>query len=199
MLSIQYGPSPDAQSMRLVEEPVPEPRAGEILVENHYVGVNRPDLLQRTGAYPPPPDASPVLGLEAAGRIVALGEGVSEWKVGDFVTTLTPGGAYAEYCIAPAGHALPVPEGLTLAEAASLPENWFTVWANLVDLGHLAAGERLLVHGGSSGIGLAAISWANCWGPRSSRRLAALKNALPARHLGPTGRSTIGKRISLRC
>jgi putative PIG3 family NAD(P)H quinone oxidoreductase len=157
MRYIQHGPSPEAEAMHLVEGERPEPRAGEILIENHYVGVNRPDVLQRAGSYPPPPDASPVLGLEAAGRIVALGEGVSGWRIGDFVTALTPGGAYAEYCTAPAGQALPVPEGMSLRDAASLPENWFTVWANLVDLGRLAAGERLLVHGGSSGIGLAAI------------------------------------------
>lgn len=157
MLHIQHGPSPDASAMRLVEGERPAPRAGEILIENHYVGVNRPDVLQRAGAYPPPPDASPVLGLEAAGRIVALGEGVSDWKIGDFVTALTPGGAYAEYCTTPAGQALPIPDGMSLRDAASLPENWFTVWSNLVDLGRLAAGERLLVHGGSSGIGLAAI------------------------------------------
>ncbi|MCL2656930.1 MAG: NAD(P)H-quinone oxidoreductase [Betaproteobacteria bacterium] len=143
--------------MRLIEGEVPQPGAGEILIENHWVGVNRPDLLQRAGAYPPPPGASPILGLEAAGRVVAVGDAVTEWQVGDFVTALTPGGAYAEYCVAPAGHALPLPEGIGLREAASLPENWFTVWANVAEIGRLAAGERLLVHGGSSGIGLAAI------------------------------------------
>lgn len=152
---IQHGSTPE--SMHLVAGSRPVPRAGEILIENHYVGVNRPDVLQRAGAYPPPADASPILGLEVAGRIAALGEGVTEWQVGEFVTALCPGGAYAEYCTAPAGHALPIPAGLSLAEAAGLPENWFTVWANIVDLGHLRAGERLLVHGGSSGIGLAAI------------------------------------------
>lgn len=154
---LQIAHREEASSLHLVEAPIPVPRPGEILIENHFVGVNRPDLFQRAGFYPPPPDASPVLGLEAAGRVAALGEGVSGWRVGDPVTALTPGGAYAEYCVAPAGQALPLPEGMSLREAACLPENWFTVWANLVELGRLVAGERLLVHGGASGIGLAAI------------------------------------------
>ena len=123
-------------------------------------GVNRPDVLQRSGRYPPPPDASPVLGLEVAGRVAALGAGVTQWKVGDGVTALTPGGGYAEYCVAAASHALPIPAGMDFASAAALPETWFTVWANLVDLGRLKRGERLLVHGGSSGIGLVAIQLA---------------------------------------
>jgi putative PIG3 family NAD(P)H quinone oxidoreductase len=140
------------------------PRAGELLIEVDYAGVNRPDLLQRDGKYPPPTDASPVMGLEVAGHIVALGAEVSAWQVGDAVCALTPGGGYAEYCRTPAGQALPVPAGMSLEQAACLPENWFTVWANLIDLGHLAAGERLLVHGGSSGIGLAAIALAQLRG-----------------------------------
>ncbi|HMX15672.1 MAG TPA: NAD(P)H-quinone oxidoreductase [Rhodocyclaceae bacterium] len=137
--------------------PAPEPRPGEVLIETACAGVNRPDVLQRAGKYPPPADASPVLGLEVAGKVVALGAGAARWKVGDLVTALAPGGGYAEYCTAPAGQVLPVPKGMDLCQAASLPENWFTVWANLMDHGRLAAGETLLVHGGSSGIGLAAI------------------------------------------
>ncbi len=136
---------------------VPEPKPGEVLIEVAYAGVNRPDVLQRSGRYPPPPDASPVLGLEVAGRIAAVGEGVARWQAGDAVTALTPGGGYAEFCTAPAVQVLPIPSGMDLCQAASLPENWFTVWANLMDHGRLAAGETLLVHGGSSGIGLAAI------------------------------------------
>ncbi len=157
MRFIQHGPDPGPDAMRLVEGPMPTPGPGEVLIESRWIGVNRPDVFQRIGAYPPPPGASPVLGLEAAGRIVEVGPGVSEWRPGDLVTALTPGGAYAEYVVASAGQVLPLPVGIGLREAASLPEAWFTVWANVAQLGRLAAGERLLVHGGSSGIGLAAI------------------------------------------
>ena len=137
--------------------PTPEVGAGDVLIEVAYAGVNRPDCLQRSGRYPPPADASPVLGLEVSGRIVALGQGVTEWRIGDEVCALTNGGGYAEYAIAPAGQVLPVPRGLTLLQAAALPETYFTVWANLVERGRLAAGETVLVHGGSSGIGITAI------------------------------------------
>ncbi len=164
MKQIVYGSEGTPESMRVVSGEVPRPKAGEILIDVHYAGVNRPDLLQRAGRYAPPPDASPVLGLEVAGTVAALGEGVSQWRLGDRVTALTPGGGYAEQCLAPASHALPVPEGLSMAEAAALPETWFTVWANLVDLGRLKSGERLLVHGGSSGIGLTAIQLAKLLG-----------------------------------
>ena len=160
MKQIVYGADGTPESMRLAEGAVPRPGPGEILIEVHYAGVNRPDVLQRAGRYAPPPGASPILGLEVSGTVAALGAGVSEWQLGDRVTALTPGGGYAEYCVAPASHALAVPAGLTFAEAAGLPETWFTVWANLVDLGHLKAGERLLVHGGASGIGLTAIQLA---------------------------------------
>jgi len=128
-----------------------------VLIRVSYAGVNRPDCLQRAGAYPPPPDASPIIGLEVAGTIVARGEGAEGWRVGDRVCALTPGGGYAEYCTTPAGFCLPVPEGLTELEAASLPETFFTVWNNLFDRGRLKCGDKLLVHGGSSGIGLTAI------------------------------------------
>lgn len=160
MRQIEHGPDGSPESLRVVEAPRPEPGIGEILIEVHYAGVNGPDVVQRLGRYPPPPGASPILGLEVAGRVSAIGEGVAEWKVGDMVTALVPGGGYAEYCVTPACHALPVPSGMGLAEAAGLPETWFTVWANLVDLGRLKRGERLLIHGGSSGIGLTAIQLA---------------------------------------
>lgn len=160
MKQIVYGADGTPESMQLADAPAPQPGAGEILIEVHCAGVNRPDVLQRAGRYPPPPDASPVLGLEVAGTVAALGAGVMEWKVGDRVTALVPGGGYAEYCTAPASHALPIPAGLDMAQAAALPETWFTVWANLVDLGRLKKGERLLVHGGASGIGLTAIQLA---------------------------------------
>ncbi|QDX82541.1 NAD(P)H-quinone oxidoreductase [Denitratisoma sp. DHT3] len=157
MKQIHYDVAGGPEVLRLVEAPRPQPGPGEALIEVHYAGVNRPDVVQRSGNYPPPPGSSPVLGLEVAGTIAALGAGVEGWRIGDAVAALTPGGGYAEYCVAPVGQLLPVPDGLGLAEAAGLPENWFTVWHNLMDLGRLKAGERLLVHGGSGGIGLAAI------------------------------------------
>lgn len=157
MKYIAYGAVGTPESMQVVEGATPVPCAGEILIEVAYAGVNRPDVAQRSGRYPPPPGASTILGLEVAGRIAALGRDVTEWQVGDSVTALVPGGGYAEYCVTPAAHALPIPGGMTLAEAAGLPETWFTVWANLMDIGRLKAGERLLVHGGSGGIGLTAI------------------------------------------
>jgi NADPH:quinone reductase len=164
MRQIECGPDGRPDSMRVVEAERPSPKAGEILIEVHFAGVNGPDLKQRAGEYPPPPGASPVLGLEVAGRVIELGAGVREWKVGDFVTALVPGGGYAEYCVTHERHALPIPEGLTPAQAAGLPENWFTVWANLIDRASLKAGERVLIHGGSSGIGLAAIGLARLIG-----------------------------------
>jgi len=157
MKFIAVGPAGTAESMHLAEGSSPVAGPGEILIQVDFAGVNRPDVAQRAGLYPPPPDASPILGLEVAGRVAALGGGVTDWQLGDKVTALVPGGGYAEYCVTPAAHALPPPAGLTLAEAAGLPETWFTVWANLMQMARLKTGERLLVHGGSSGIGLTAI------------------------------------------
>lgn len=160
MRYISHGEGGPAEVLRLLQGERPQPGGGEILIEVGYAGINRPDLLQRAGLYPPPADASPLLGLEVAGRVVEVGADVTEWRVGDRVAALTPGGGYASHCLAPADHALPVADGMSLAVAAALPETWFTVWANLIDLGRLKAGERLLVHGGASGIGLAAIQLA---------------------------------------
>ncbi|MBI5901798.1 MAG: NAD(P)H-quinone oxidoreductase [Rhodocyclales bacterium] len=160
MKYIEHGKGGGPECMAVAESAIPQPAPGQILIEVVCAGVNRPDCLQRSGRYPPPPDASPILGLEVAGRVKAVGEGVTEWKVGADVTALTPGGGYAEYCVAAASHALPIPNGMDYATAAALPETWFTVWANLVDLGRLKKSERLLVHGGSSGIGLVAIQLA---------------------------------------
>ncbi|HQR02839.1 MAG: NAD(P)H-quinone oxidoreductase [Proteobacteria bacterium] len=147
----------EASVLHLKEGSVPVPEPGDVLIRVAYAGVNRPDLLQRAGAYPPPPGVSPVLGLEVSGWVAAVGDGVTEWRTGDRVAALVPGGGYAEFCLAPAGQVLPVPEGIGLDVAAGLPENWFTVWHNLMDLGHLQTGERLLVHGAAGGIGLAAL------------------------------------------
>jgi NADPH2:quinone reductase len=129
-----------------------------------YAGVNRPDIMQRAGFYPPPPGASPILGLEVAGKVVARAANVTQWNIGDAVCALTPGGGYAEYCAAPASNCLPIPRGLTLMEAAALPENYFTVWTNVFDRGGLKSGEKFLVHGGSSGIGITAIQLAKAFG-----------------------------------
>lgn len=164
MRHVDHRPGGDADCLRLAEGPVPQPGPHDVLVRVAYAGINRPDVFQRSGSYPPPPDASPLLGLEIAGEIVALGAEVSGWKVGDQVCALTPGGGYAEYCVAPAEHCLPVPAGFSLLEAAALPETYFTVWSNVFDRAHLKAGETFLVHGGSSGIGLTAIQLAKQFG-----------------------------------
>ena len=150
----------------LTERPVPNPRAGEVVLKLAYAGVNRPDALQRAGAYDPPPTASDLPGLEGAGEVVAVGEGVSGLSVGDQVCALLPGGGYAEYVATPAAHALPIPKGMDLRMAACLPETFFTVWSNVFMRGGLKAGERFLVHGGSSGIGTTAIQLAKAFGAR---------------------------------
>ncbi len=146
--------------------PVPTPKAGEILIKVAFAGVNRPDALQRAGAYNPPPDASPLPGLEAAGTVAAVGPGVSRWQVGDAVTALLPGGGYAQYVTTFSDHALPVPDGMPMDQAAALCETYFTVWSNVFRRGGLLAGERFLVHGGSSGIGTTAIQLARLRGAR---------------------------------
>jgi putative PIG3 family NAD(P)H quinone oxidoreductase len=152
--------------LRVTEATRPEPGYGQILIRVAYAGVNRPDALQRAGSYAPPATASPLPGLEAAGTVAAVGPGVTEWKVGDAVCALLPGGGYAEYAVTPAAHALPVPEGMGLREAACLPETYFTVWSNVFQRGGLKAGEVFLVHGGSSGIGTTAIQLAHAFGAR---------------------------------
>lgn len=153
-----------ADVMRIASGPLPAIGESDVLIKVDCAGVNRPDLLQRTGSYAPPPTASPVMGLEVSGIIAAVGEKVTQWKTGDAVCALTPGGGYAEYCAAPAAHCLPIPAGLTMLEAAGVPENFFTVWVNVFDTCKLKAGEKFLVHGGSSGIGLTAIQLAKAFG-----------------------------------
>ncbi len=148
------------------QRPVPTPSQGEILISVEYAGVNRPDVLQRAGSYNPPSGASDLPGLEAAGRVAAVGAGVTEWAEGDAVCALLPGGGYAQYVTTPAAHALPVPDGMDARAAACLPETFFTVWGNVFRRGGLKAGERFLVHGGSSGIGTTAIQLARHFGAR---------------------------------
>ena len=152
--------------LQLTERPVPDPGHGQLVIKVAYAGVNRPDALQRAGAYAPPPGASDLPGLEASGEVVAVGAGVSDYVVGDLVCGLLPGGGYAEYVATPAAHCLPVLKGLDLKQAACLPETFFTVWSNVFTRGGLEAGERFLVHGGSSGIGTTAIQLANVLGAR---------------------------------
>lgn len=152
--------------LKLCTRPMPAPKADEIVIKVAYAGVNRPDALQRAGKYNPPADASDLPGLECSGEVVAIGAAVSNWRVGDQVCALLPGGGYAEYVATPAVHALPVPKGLSLREAACLPETFFTVWSNVFMRGGLQAGERFLLHGGSSGIGTTAIQLAAALGAR---------------------------------
>lgn len=164
MKLIDHGTGGAPSVLTLGSGPVPTPGPGELLVRVAYSGVNRPDVLQRSGNYPPPPGASPLLGLEVSGHVAALGDGVAGWAVGDAVCALCNGGGYAEYVTVPAAQTLPVPRGLSMLQAAALPETYFTVWTNVIERGRLAAGETILVHGGSSGIGLTAIQMAKAWG-----------------------------------
>ncbi|NWG71441.1 MAG: NAD(P)H-quinone oxidoreductase [Parvularculaceae bacterium] len=152
--------------LRLAERPIPAPREGEVLIRVAAAGVNRPDVLQRRGLYPPPPGASDLPGLEVAGEITSLGAGVTRWRVGDVVSALLTGGGYAEFATAHESSCLPAPRGLSLLEAASLPETFFTVYANVFDDAALKPGETLLVHGGTSGIGVAAIGMAKATGAK---------------------------------
>jgi NADPH:quinone reductase len=160
MHCVAHEPGGGTEVLRIEQRETPEPGLRDVLIEVHFAGVNRPDLLQRAGQYPPPRGASPILGLEVSGEIVARGAEVTEWNVGDLVCALTPGGGYADYCLTNAAHCLPIPKGLDAAQAAALPENLFTVWTNLIDRARLKAGECALIHGGSSGIGYLAIQLA---------------------------------------
>ncbi|MDQ4061557.1 MAG: NAD(P)H-quinone oxidoreductase [Pseudomonadota bacterium] len=166
MTAIEISKPGGPDALEPVTRPVPAPGEGEVLIEVAAAGVNRPDVLQRQGNYDPPPGVTDIPGLEIAGRVVALGNGVSDWRVGDRVCALVAGGGYAEYCAAPAGQCLPVPAGLSLAEAAAIPETFFTVWSNVFERGRLRSGETFLVHGGSSGIGTTAIQLAKAFGAR---------------------------------
>jgi len=166
MQAVEITQAGGPEVLQMCTRDVPTPAYGEILIRLAYAGVNRPDALQRAGSYAPPPTASDLPGLEGAGEVVALGEGVTEWAVGDSVCALLPGGGYAEYVTCAAKHALPVPAGLSMKQAACLPETFFTVWSNVFMRGGLHAGERFLVHGGSSGIGTTAIQLANAFGAR---------------------------------
>ncbi|HEY0846040.1 MAG TPA: NAD(P)H-quinone oxidoreductase [Noviherbaspirillum sp.] len=184
MRFVQHGKGGPAEILHIETGERPQPRSGEVLIEVHTAGINRPDVLQRSGVYPPPPGASPVLGLEVAGTIVDIADDVSGWKIGDRVCALTPGGGYAEYCTAPARNCLPIPGGLSMVEAAALPENYFTVWTNVFERGALRAGETFLVHGGSSGIGLTAIQLAKEFGANVITTVGGANKAEFCRRIG---------------
>ena len=164
--------------------PVPAPMDGEVLIRVVAAGVNRPDLMQRAGSYPPPPGASDLPGLEVAGEVVSAGPGAERFALGDQVCALVSGGGYAEYCTAPAPQCLPVPEGLDLVQGAALPETFFTVWTNVFDRGALASGERFLVHGGSSGIGTTAIQLASALGATAYATAGSEEKCAACRSLG---------------
>ena len=166
MRAVEISEPGGPEVLRLTERPVPEPEHGGVVIRVAWAGVNRPDALQRAGNYAPPKGASDLLGLEASGEVVAVGPDVTWPAVGDEVCALLPGGGYAEYVATPAAHCLPVPRGMGLREAACLPETFFTVWSNVFERGGLQAGERFLVHGGSSGIGTTAIQLASAFGAR---------------------------------
>ena len=173
--------------LHVADGPVPQPGPGEVLVRVLAAGVNRPDVMQRRGLYPPPPGASPLLGLEVSGEVARLGDGVETWRVGDPVCALANGGGYAEYCTVPAGQCLPWPDGYDAVRAAALPETFFTVWANLFELGRLGAGESALVHGGTSGIGTTAIQLAHERGARVYATAGSAEKCAACVRLGADG------------
>ncbi|MBC7479529.1 MAG: NAD(P)H-quinone oxidoreductase [Pseudorhodobacter sp.] len=164
MLAMEISTPGAPDVLRPCSVPVPVPGHGQIIIRIAYAGVNRPDALQRLGLYNPPANASPLPGLECSGTVVAMGPGATRWEIGDKVCALLPGGGYAEYAVTHEGHALPIPDGISMRDAACLPETCFTVWSNLVMRGGLKAGERVLIHGGTSGIGTTAIQIARALG-----------------------------------
>ncbi len=183
VIEIEGGSGP-AEALKIAERPDPVAGPGQVLIRVRAAGINRPDLLQRTGAYPPPPGASDVLGLEIAGEIEAVGEGVTRWTVGDRVCALLGGGGYAELAVVDARHVLPIPEGLDYVQAAVLPETVFTVFANVFEGGALKAGETLLIHGATSGIGVTAIQMAKAAGARVIATSRGADKAAAAKALG---------------
>lgn len=166
MRAIEISEAGGPDVLKLTNRPVPQPGSGQVVIRVAWAGVNRPDAFQRAGAYAPPPGASDLPGLEAAGEVIAIGSGVERWSVGDKVCALLPGGGYAEYVATSAAHCLPIPTGMDLKHAACLPETYFTVYSNVFTRGQLKGGERFLVHGGASGIGTTAVQLAHIFGAR---------------------------------
>lgn len=186
MQAIEISAPGGAEVLKPATRPVPVAGHGQILIRVAWAGVNRPDVLQRAGSYAPPPGASDLPGLECAGVVAVVGQGVTRWTPGDRVCALLPGGGYAEYATCPAEHALPIPTGLSLREAAALPETAFTVWSNVITRGGLQPGERFLVHGGSSGIGTMAIQVARALGARVWATAGSAEKCAACTRLGAT-------------
>ncbi len=184
MLAVEISTPGGPDVLKPTTVPVPVPGHGQIIIRVAYAGVNRPDALQRAGAYAPPPSASLLPGLECSGTVVEVGPGVARWQIGDQVCALLPGGGYAEYVATPEAHALPIPKGLSLRDAACLPETCFTVWSNMVMRGGLRGGERFLVHGGTSGIGTTAIQIAQALGARVFATAGSDEKCAVCRDLG---------------
>jgi putative PIG3 family NAD(P)H quinone oxidoreductase len=184
MIAIDPAMPGGPEVLQPVERPVPRPRPGEVLIRVGAAGVNRPDVMQRAGLYPPPPGAPSIPGLEVAGEIVALGEGTADWGIGDRVCALVAGGGYAQYCAAPAGQCLPVPGPLPFVEAAALPETFFTVWSNLFQRGGAKRGDTILVHGGTSGIGTTAILLGKAFGLTLIVTAGSAEKCARAREIG---------------
>lgn len=184
MICIEISRPGEPEVLVPVERPTPEPGPDEILIKVAAAGVNRPDIMQRRGKYPPPPGASDIPGLEVAGTVEAIGRGVRDWKRGDRVCALLAGGGYADRCVAPALQCLPIPAGLEMAAAAAIPETYFTVWTNLFERGRLVAGETVLVHGGSSGIGTTAIQLARAFGARVLATAGSAEKCAACERLG---------------
>ncbi len=184
MRAIEISRPGGPEVLRAVQRPTPQPRAGEVVIRVHTAGVNRPDCFQRAGSYAPPPGASDLPGLEVSGTVAAIGEGVTQWKPSDEVCALTPGGGYAQYCATPAAHCLPLPDGMDLLQAAALPETFFTVWINVFERASLRPGETLLVQGGASGIGVAAIQMAHAFGNRVFATAGSAEKCAACERLG---------------
>ena len=176
----------DADVLEIQHMEIPTPKSGEILIRVYAAGINRPDIFQRKRSYPPPQDASPILGLEIAGEIIEIGKDVTDWKIGDKVCALVNGGGYAEYATAPATQCLPIPDQFSFIQAAALPENFFTVWHNLFQRAQLKSGETLLVHGGSSGIGTTAVQLAVALGVRVFATAGSVDKCKAVQSLGAT-------------
>jgi NADPH2:quinone reductase len=184
MRAVEISKPGGPEVLREAQRPGPKPKPGEVIIAVAAAGVNRPDCFQRAGSYAPPPGASDLPGLEVAGTIAALGEGVTHWKVGDAVCALTPGGGYAQFCATPAAHCLPIPRGYSMVQAASLPETFFTVWINVFERARLSQGETLLVQGGSSGIGVTAIQMARAFGHRVFATAGSAEKCAACEQLG---------------
>ncbi|MGO8828492.1 MAG: NAD(P)H-quinone oxidoreductase [Steroidobacteraceae bacterium] len=184
MMAVEIAAPGGPEQLRIVRRPMPQPGEGEVLVRVAAAGVNRPDVMQRQGRYPPPAGASDIPGLEIAGEVIALGANVSGVALGDKVTALLPGGGYADHAVAAAALCLPIPGGLSMVEAAALPETFFTVWTNLFERGGLKAGESVLIHGGTSGIGTTAIQLAVAWGARVIATAGTEEKARACERLG---------------